>query len=89
MKFRKSMSVLEILFFALALVWFIPVIKSDPSPYGYWPETAFVSVSILISRMIAYRSGRGLVRCALEVVIVSVIFVLHRYALNLATVNGM
>lgn len=89
MRNRRSLAVLDLAFFALALFWFIPIIKSDPSPYGYFPESAFVSVAILISRTFAYKNGRGPLLCALEAVIVSAVFIIHRYALNVATGHGM
>lgn len=82
---KKYLAVLELGFFALALFWFIPVIKSDASPYGYFPETAFVLVAMSISRALAYRNGRGPVLCAVEVAIVLVVFVAHRFALSIAT----
>lgn len=79
---RKLSSTLELVFFAGALFWFIPVIKSDPSPYGYFPETAFVFVAMSISRFFAHRNGRGLLLCVLEVAIVSAVFVAQRFALG-------
>lgn len=85
---KRYLTVLELVFFAVALFWFIPVIKSDPSPYGYFPEIAFVLVAMSISRAFAYRGGRGLLLCALEVVIVLLVFVAHRFALNIATAHG-
>lgn len=86
---KKYLTVLELVFFAVALFWFIPIIKSEPSPYGYFPETAFVLVAISISRALAYRNGRGLLVSVLEVVIVSVVFIAHRFALNIAAGHGM
>jgi hypothetical protein len=86
---KKYFTVLELAFFALALFWFIPPIKSDPSPYGYFPESAFVLVAMSISRAFAYRTGRGLVLCVLEAVIVLAVFIAHRLALNVATGHGM
>jgi hypothetical protein len=84
---KRYLTVLELAFFAVALFWFIPVTKSDPSPYGYFSETAFVLVAMSISRAFAYRGGRGLILCALEVVIVVLAFIAHRLALNIATVQ--
>lgn len=86
---KRFLAVLEIVFFAVALFGFVPVIKSDPSPYGYFPETAFVLVAMSISRAFAYLNGRGLVLCVLEVALVLVVVIAHRFALNIATGPGM
>lgn len=85
---KKYLTALELAFFALALFWFIPIIKSDPSPYGYLPEAAYVLGAISISRAFAYRNGRGIVLCVLEIAIVLVVFMAHRFALNIATGHG-
>lgn len=86
---KRNLTALELVFFAAALFWFIPVIKSDPSPYGLFPEAAFVLVAMLISRACAYRNGRGRALCALDITIVFVVFIAHRFALNIATGRGM
>jgi hypothetical protein len=86
---KRYLPALELVFFAIALFWFIPPAKSDPSPYGLFPEAAFVLVAMLISRAFAYRNGRGRVLCGLDVAIVFVVFIAHRFALNVATGHGM
>jgi len=86
---KRYLTALELVFFAVALLWFVPVIKSDPSPHGYFPETAFVLVAMSISRAFSYRNGRGLVLCVLDVAIVLVVFIAHRFALDIATGHGM
>jgi hypothetical protein len=86
---KKYLTALELVFFAVALFWFIPEIKSDPSPYGYFRQTAIVLVAMSISRAFAYRNGRSLVTCVLEVALVLVVFIVHRLALNVATGHGM
>ena len=86
---KRFLAALELGFFALALFWFIPVIKSVPSPYGYYPEALFVLVAISISRFFSYRNGRSIVLCLLEVAIMLVIFLAHRFALDTATGFGM
>lgn len=86
---KRGSSVLELIFFALALFWFIPVPKSDPSPYGYFPEAAFVAAAMSISRAFAYRSGRGLEICIAEVASVLAMFMAHRFALGIATGHGV
>lgn len=85
----RYLNALELLFFGLALLWFVPVIKSDPSPYGYFPETAFVLAMMSISRAFAYRNGRALTTCVVETVILLLVFVVHRFALNIATGHGL
>lgn len=86
---KTYLIVLELVFFALALVWFVPVAKSDPSAYGYFPESFLVVGALSISRSLAYRNGRSPTLCLLEVLIVFVIFVVHRFALNIVTGHGI
>lgn len=87
---KKEHSVaLELLFFALALFWFIPEAKSELSPYDYFPEAGFVAVAMAISRGFAYRNGRALVVCAVEAAIVLAAYLVHRMALNLTLGYGI
>lgn len=81
---KKIFTALDLAFFAFALSWFIPSVKSEPSPYGYFPEVVFVFLAMSISRAFAYRNGRGPVLCALEVVLVTSAFLVHQLALNAA-----
>lgn len=86
---KKYLTALDLIFFAIALFWFIPPVKSDPSPYGYFPESAFVLVAMSVSRAFAYRNGRGPIVCVLEVAIVFGLFIAHRFALDIATRHAM
>lgn len=86
---KRYSSVLELVFFALALFWFIPETKLELSPFAYLPQAAFVAVAMSISRVFAYRNGRGSAVCAIEVAIVLAAFVVHRMALNLAMGYGI
>jgi len=86
---KKYLTALELVFFAFAMFLFIPELKSDPSPYTYVRPTAIVLVAITISRALAYRNGRGLVPCLLEIAIVVAVFIGQRMTLNVAMGHGL
>lgn len=79
---KKYLTALELVFFAIALYFFIPEIKSDPSPYSYVRPTLIVLVAMTISRAFAYRNGRSAVICVLETVLLGVAYIGVRMSLN-------
>ena len=69
---QKLMSVVEVGFFLLALCLLVPPMRSDDGVYvdPYFPRGAYLAICMAISRIASWLSGRSLLVCIAEVMIV-------------------
>lgn len=82
---RAYLYILELLFLAGALSFFVPVPRSTPTPYEYFPAALYVGVAICISCFCSYKNGRSAMVCSLQALIVVAFFLTHVWALNYVT----
>lgn len=82
---RSYLYILELLFLAGALTFFVPIPLSTPAPYAYFPAASYLAIVVCISRFCSYKNGRSGIVCSLEALIIVAFFLAHVWALNYVT----